>query len=139
MTHPMSQLGDVGSEFSNLSVSDTRAHVIHSLRPLQLRRENVYLGKRQERTGAPHCRGPASGAGRRMEAKRDEPKRDRLTASAVRSDQSKGVLRLVSWPPSAQSRRQRHQMGLGGNKLHLPLAPRRVGLLTRSYSSLASC
>ena len=68
MTHPMSQLGDVGSEFSNLCVSDPRAHVIHSLRPFQLRRENIYPGKRKERTGAPHCRSPASGAGRRMEA-----------------------------------------------------------------------
>lgn len=60
-------------------------------------------------------------------------------ASAVGSDESKDVLRLISWPPTPQSRRQRCQMGLRGQQIvHLPPAPRRVGLLI-SYSRLASC
>ena len=67
MTHPMSQLGDVGSEFSSLSVSDPRAHVIHSLRPFQLRREHIPRKEGGE-DRSPHCHGPASGAGRQIEA-----------------------------------------------------------------------
>lgn len=137
MTHPMSQLGDMGSEFSSLIVSDPRAHVIHSLRPFQLRREHIPRKEggedRVPTLPRPSIRGRKTDRGR-------GPKRDKLMAFAVGSDQFKDVLRLISWPPSPQPRRQRRQMGLRGQQTaHLPPAPRRVGLLIISYSRLASC